>query len=393
MTSKERVNTAFAHKEPDRVPVSELYINSPLASVVLGRLAFTGWSGYIRCEVMSGMMMEGRAGEFYMREVVDLVELYDKLQLDTVLIERPPAAKPVIPTAAGKHSWKHENKESGIWSVIYYDPVTDMFHTADSNFHRGGIEEFERYVELLEHETVDLDNWDWSQAQYIIDNCARDKFIMAVVEIDFPPMSMGALGGIFLESLAFRPELCERYLDYRVRKGLKFIDKYASMGVDCIFDGEDLAGNRGPLISPGKYSALYAPRFRELSARCHAHGMLYLRHTDGNIMLFADEFLLQSGFDGYQSIDPSAGMDGALIKKRYGDKITLMGNVDCGAVLHLGTADDVVKATKQVIKDLSPGGGHILSSSNTIHSHVPFENYSAMLETARKHGGYPIKID
>ena len=50
-------------------------------------------------------------------------------------------------------------------------------------------------------------------------------FIMAVVEIDFPPMRMGSLGGLFLEAMSFEPELCERYLDYRVRKGKKFIEK------------------------------------------------------------------------------------------------------------------------------------------------------------------------
>ncbi|HOV70391.1 MAG TPA: uroporphyrinogen decarboxylase family protein, partial [Clostridia bacterium] len=125
----------------------------------------------------------------------------------------------------------------------------------------------------------------------------------------------------------------------------------------------------------------------------HKHNMLYLRHTDGNIMKFADEFLLHSGFDGYQSVDPSAGMDIALIKQRYGDKILLMGNVDCGRVLHLGTKEDVIRETKNVIKIASPGGGHILSSSNTIHSHVPTENFLTMLETARKYGSYPINID
>jgi len=282
---------------------------------------------------------------------------------------------------------------SGIWSLIHYDPKTDLFHSIDSNFHNGGIEEFARFVDMLEEDPIDLDTWDWSQAQYIVDKCAKDKFIMAVVEVDFPPMSMGALGGIFLEALAFEPELCGRYLDYRVRKGLKFVDKFAQMGVDCIFDGEDLAGHHGPLISPKSYSEFYAPRFRQLSDRIHENGMLYLRHTDGNIMIFADEFLLQSGFDGFHSIDPSAGMDAALVKKLYGDKITLMGNVDCGEVLHLGTVEASIADTKRAIRDLSPGGGHILSTSNTIHSDVPYENYMAMLETARKYGAYPIRID
>ena len=226
-----------------------------------------------------------------------------------------------------------------------------------------------------------------------MEKCGKDMFVMAVVEIDFPPMSMGALGGIFLEALAFEPELCVRYLDYRVRKGKKFIEKFAQMGVDCLYDGEDLAGATGLLFSPNDYKRLYASRFLKLSEVCHNNNMLYLRHTDGNIMQFADEFLLNSGFDGYQSVDPSAGMDIGFIKKKYGDRITLMGNVDCAQILHLGTKDDVISETKKVLKIASPGGGHILSSSNTIHSDVPTENFIQMLETVREYGNYPINID
>jgi uroporphyrinogen decarboxylase len=392
LNSKERVITAFSHREPDRVPVSELYINSPVASKVLGRLAYTGWSGHIRCEVMNTMLMQGRADEFFLQEAVDLVELYDALELDTVLIERPPLKNPSIPNTVGDTTWRFDDPENNMFSVVHFDRDTDLFHTPDSNFHRGGIEEFARYVALLEKDDINMDRYNWSQAEYITEKCVGRKFVMAVVEIDFPPMSMGAIGSLFLEAMAFEPELVGRYLDYRVRKGLKFIEKYASMGVDAIFDGEDLAGNNGPLFSPKDYMRYYAPRFNTLAEAAHRHGMYYLRHTDGNIMRFADEFLLQSGFDGYQSVDPQAGMDLALIKKTYGDKVLLMGNVDCGHVLHLGTRKDVIADTKRVIRDASPGGGHIVSSSNTIHSSVPYDNYMQMLETVRKYGRYPIEI-
>ena len=392
MNSKERVKLAFAHKEADRVPVSELYINSPVASEILGRRALTGWSGYVRCLVMNKMLMEGRADEFYHQEVEDLVELYKKLELDTILIERPPLVKQIIPTVVDETTWKFEDKENELWSIVHYEPKTDLFHTVDSNFHNGGMKELVRYIEILEKDDISLDKWSWDQAEYIVGRCSN-MFIMAVVEIDFPPMSMGAIGGLFLEAMAFEPELCERYLDYRVKKGRKFVEKYAQMGVDCIFDGEDLAGSNGALFSPKDYMKFYMPRFKKLSEEIHKNDMLYLRHTDGNIMQFADEFLLHSGFDGYQSVDPSAGMDIRFIKDKYGDEITLMGNVDCGEILHFGTKDDVIRDTKNVIKNISPGGGHILSSSNTIHSSVPTENFIQMLETAREFGRYPINID
>ena len=392
MNSKARVKVAFTHQEPDRVPVSELYINSPVASAILGREAFTGWSGRIRCLRMNTMLIEGRADEFYEREVVDLVELYRNLELDTILIERPPLKKPLIPQKIDDTTWRFDDTDTGLWQIVHYDPKTDNFGCPDSNFHQGGLPEFERYVKLLEEDKIDLSIYSWKQAEYIIEKCP-DKFVMAVADIDFPPMSMNTIGSIFLEAMAFEPELCDRYLNYKLKKAIAFTKKFASMGVDCIFDGEDLAGNNGLLFSPKDYDHFYRCRFRELAQIIHGNGMLYMRHTDGNIMKIADQFLLHSDFDGYHSIDPSAGMDLAEIKSQYGSQITLMGNVDCGNVLHLGSEEDVEHDTLRVIKTASPGGGHILSSSNTIHSSIPVRNFLKMLDTARKFGKYPINLE
>jgi uroporphyrinogen decarboxylase len=50
----------------------------------------------------------------------------------------------------------------------------------------------------------------------------------------------------------------------------------------------------------------------------------------------------------------------------------------------------VVRAVKECILRASPGGGHILSSSNSIHSGVRPENFLAMIECAEKFGKYPI---
>jgi len=392
MNSKERVRIAFEHKEPDRVPVTELYINGPVASDVLGREAWVGWGGYVRAEVYTRMLLEGRADEFHHKEVRDLVDLYRQLELDTLMIERPPLKRPLVPTVLEENVWKYEDPESGHWHIVRYCPDTDMYHELDSNIAQGGMAAFEEYVKLLESDPVDLDKWSFDQADYTMATCGADKFVMAVVEIDFPPMSFAGWGRVFLEAIIDRPDLVERYLDYRVRKGLEFIEKYAAMGVDAVFDGEDLAGTQGPLFSPACYRKFYMPRFRRLIEACHKHGMLYVRHTDGNIMSFADDFLVETGIDAYHSIDPGAGMDIGLIKRRYGDRVTLWGNVDCGPTMTYGSPEDVVRATREVIRIASPGGGHVLTTSNTIHSNIPTANYLAMLEAAREFGRYPIDL-
>lgn len=393
LNSKERVHIAFRHEEPDRVPVSELYINSPVASEVLGREAWTGWGGYVRAEIFTKMLIEGRADEFFAREARDTVDIYRELDLDTVMIERPPLKHPIIPKVLEENVWKYEDLATGMWNIVKYSPETDLYHEMDSNMAQVGIAEFERLVELFENDPIDMDRWNWSQAEYIVNTCGHDKFLTAVVEIDFPPMSFVSWGTLFMECMLERPDLVERYLDYRVRKGLKFVDKYAAMGVDAVFDGEDLAGTNGPLFSPAMYRKFYMPRFQEIIKACHKHGMYYIRHTDGNIMSFADAFLGETGIDAYHSIDPGAGMDISLIKREYGDRVVLWGNVDCGPLMTYGTPEEVSRATIQCMKAASRGGGHVLTTSNTIHSDIPTKNYLAMLETARKFGQYPLNLE
>ena len=65
-----------------------------------------------------------------------------------------------------------------------------------------------------------------------------------------------------------------------------------------------------------------------------------------------------------------------------------MGNVDCGNLLTFGTEEEVIKETKKCLDIGAPGGGYILSSSNSIHSGVKPENFLAMMKTVKKYGIY-----
>jgi uroporphyrinogen decarboxylase len=68
-----------------------------------------------------------------------------------------------------------------------------------------------------------------------------------------------------------------------------------------------------------------------------------------------------------------------------------MGNVEVDLLVR-GTVDEVIEATKECIRNVSPGGRHILSSGNTITSVVPSKNLEAMIDTVHKYGRYPINL-
>ncbi len=69
-----------------------------------------------------------------------------------------------------------------------------------------------------------------------------------------------------------------------------------------------------------------------------------------------------------------------------------MGNIDCGELLSNGSVEEVEAAVKECISKASSGGGHIICSSNSIHSSVKPENYLAMIKATEKFGKYPIKL-
>jgi uroporphyrinogen decarboxylase len=124
---------------------------------------------------------------------------------------------------------------------------------------------------------------------------------------------------------------------------------------------------------------------------CKRYGIPCLKHTDGNIWSIFD-MLVGTGIAGIHPIDPLAGMDIGEAKARYGDRVCLIGNIDCGSLLTAGTEADVRQAVKECIRKAGKGGGLICTSSNSIHSGVLPQNYVTMLRAIREYGKYPLPL-
>jgi uroporphyrinogen decarboxylase len=94
------------------------------------------------------------------------------------------------------------------------------------------------------------------------------------------------------------------------------------------------------------------------------------------------------GYDGLNPLEPQAGMALKRVKDYCGDRICLLGNIDCGELLCHGSEEEVVAAVYQAIQDAAPGGGYILCSSNSIHPGVKPENVVVMMRAAQEYGVY-----
>ncbi|UCG54706.1 MAG: nucleoside 2-deoxyribosyltransferase, partial [Dehalococcoidia bacterium] len=119
------------------------------------------------------------------------------------------------------------------------------------------------------------------------------------------------------------------------------------------------------------------------------HGIPCLKHTDGNIWKIMG-MLIETGIDGIHPIDPGAGMDIGEVKQAYGNKICLIGNIDCGDLLTIGSGEEVRREVKKCIEKGGVGGGLICASSNSIHSNVKPENYLTMVKAIKEYGRYPL---
>lgn len=161
----------------------------------------------------------------------------------------------------------------------------------------------------------------------------------------------------------------------------------AKLGADLAFSGDDIAGKNGLLMSPIHFKEIIYPALKRLHKNWHSYGLYIIEHSDGNLYQIID-LLVDAGIDYLNPVDPSAGMSLAKIKKDYGDKICIMGNVNCAGNLIFGTKKDVIEEVKRCINVASPGGGYICSSSNSIPRDVKPENYVAMIEAIKEHGKY-----
>ena len=161
----------------------------------------------------------------------------------------------------------------------------------------------------------------------------------------------------------------------------------AQAGADVLLMEGDLAANKAPIFSPAHFREYVKPYYAEIVAAAHDCGLPIVKHSDGNMWPLMQD-LIDVGFDGYNPIQPQC-MDIAEVKDRLGGRICLIGNIDCVEVLVSGDEREVAQTVKQTLDVAAPGGGYILSSSNSIHAGVRPENYLAMVRAGREHGAYP----
>jgi hypothetical protein len=168
---------------------------------------------------------------------------------------------------------------------------------------------------------------------------------------------------------------------------------YSAVGnrVDVIFlSGTDFGAQHAPMLSVDSYCALFKPFHQRLNNWVHQHTTWKtFYHTDGSLLPLIPHFI-EAGFDILNPVQWTAkNMDPAELKRRFGRDLVFWGGaVDTQGTLPFGSPDDVRAEVKQRIEDFRPGGGWIFTSVHNVQPQVPVENLLAMYETLEKYRRY-----
>lgn len=144
-------------------------------------------------------------------------------------------------------------------------------------------------------------------------------------------------------------------------------------GVDGFALCSDYCFNTGPFMGPEMFGELVTPYLAKAIQTYRDLGFYSIKHSDGNIMPIIDQ-LVEAKPDALHSLDPQAGVDIAEVKRLYGDRVALCGNVNCG-LIQTGAEEDVAASARYAIKNGMPGGGYIFSTSNCVYTGMPLERY------------------
>ena len=295
-------------------------------------------------------------------------------------------------------------------AAVYYDWAYDRYEVLDEargviRDKFGVIKKWTTEIDPIPVEAAirsekDLDNyqppdpdapWKYEPLEAAVKRFKGERAIIAtVVDVFYVVNEIRGMADHFMDIIR-NPALVDRLNQIVLDYNLSYIRNCIELGVDVIWITGDLAAQAGPMASPRHMEKFAMEPLQSQVAECQKHHIPCLKHTDGNIWSIFD-MLIGTGISGIHPIDPTAGMDIGEVKRRYGDLICLIGNIDCGDLLTSGTTDEVRSAVKDCIRKAGVGGGFVCASSNSIHSGVKPENYLAMIKTIKEYGQYPLSF-
>lgn len=338
MTSRERVLAALAGKQPDRVPWVESSIHNLLVEKLLRRADFE------KATVTQLFTLPGARFSPAVFEVLAVDNMNFSIAPPRYVKSQTFEGLDVIVDGLIK-------EEKDLEKIRLPDPDDDAFYQPARDF----------------------------VARFRGSN--RALAVTTRMGVSNTYLSMGIEH--FSLQLYDRPEFVFRVVDLFVAWAEKVVARINELGFDFLIIPEDLAWKQGPIFSPKIFREHFLPRMRRVAEKIR---IPWIYHSDGNLLPILDD-LLTLGMNGLANIEPNA-MDIAELKRRYGTRICLVGNIDLHYTLTRGTPEETEAEVKKRIREIGRGGGYILASANSLTPYCKPENVLAMHRALLKYGPY-----
>ena len=382
MTSRERLQKALNHKEPDRIPVD---IGGSIVTSITK-------NAYTNLRKLLGLKATKP-------KIIDIVQqlprveqdLREELRIDTIPL-----------TANAPSSWELKIEEEGDY-LYFYDEWGSRLRMPK----KGGFY-FDWYEYPIKESTMDaLKKFKWPDpddpARY---EGLKDRAKELYENTEYAIMGSALSGGGIFEqpervrgapeflmdlvsTETFADDLMEGFTDFYLREYSHFLDEVGDY-IQVIVYWNDMSGQNAPLISPELYRRLIKPKEKRLlsSIKKKTNAKIFY-HCCGAAYEFIPD-LIETGVDILNPVQVSArGMDTQKLKKEFGKDIVFWGGgCDTQRVLPFGTVQEVREEVKRRINDLAPGGGFVFNTVHNIQDGIPPENIMAMFETVWEYGKY-----
>lgn len=333
LTPRERVLTALRLKEPDRIPWVELYMHTQLAEDILGKLAQMPRNLRISPQILEVLNLDNLT---YNLKPPEFAEKHSRNGIEFV-------GKGLIKTKGDLDMMKQQLPDPN--GERLYEPLKEC------------IRKYRKDYAFVVQTRFGIAN------TYL--SMGMDKFSIALYK---DPKFVFAMMNNFIDWT--KDVVCH----------------IQDLDVDVLVFSDDLASKSGPLFSPKMIRELFIPRIKKITEKIE---LPWIYHSDGNYLPILDD-LLTLGMDGIANLEPGA-MDLAELKRDYGERVCLMGNIDLHYTLTRGTMEETEREVKERIREAGPNGGYILASSNGLTLYCKKENVKAMNKIVGD-STYPLKV-
>ncbi|MCK4417490.1 MAG: hypothetical protein KAV99_04930 [Candidatus Latescibacteria bacterium] len=356
---KQRVLTALAHREPDRVPLDWWAVPETVTSA-MKTLGLNSQE-----ELLQGLE-------------IDLRYVKPRYAGDDYIEQPDGSLHKKLPEGTFVDIWSVQRKEIDWGKGSYLEVVRSPLAQAETP---GDIEQ---------HPWPDVEKFDYHS---VVEQCEEYRDFGVVCTGD----RLATRASVFklamylrgmdrlLMDLALNPKL----VDALVHKLLEFhlehnqrIFECSAEGIDIFMLGDDFGSENGPLISPEMFRRFFKPALKELIALGKRYGLRVMLHSCGSVRELIPD-LIDIGLDILNPIQTHArGMVPEELKREFGKDLCFHGSIDVQHTLPFGTPEEVKSEVKARIQTLGKGGSFILAPAHNLQPDVSIQNILTMYRTA-----------